>query len=89
MSKLSVCLAQPGNQRSRVKLWEGATSIGLLFLRPALARPTRVFTRTPDLGPVRAPFSPLGSFRLSWGVRPGSLPQAGRVVTFRLAPRQR
>lgn len=50
MSKLSVCLAQPGNQRSRVKLWEGATSIGLLFLRPALARPTRVFTRTPDLG---------------------------------------
>ena len=40
-------------------------------------------------GRVQAPFSPLSSFRLSWGIRPGSLPQAGRVVTSGLAPHQR
>ena len=34
-----MCSAQPGNQRSRMKLCEGATSIGLLFLRPARPGP--------------------------------------------------
>lgn len=84
-----MCSAQPGNQRSRMKLWEGATSIGPLFLRPARPGLQGPLWEHPIWGPVQAPFSPLGSFRLSWGIRPGSLPQAGRVVTSRPAPHQR
>lgn len=84
MSKLSVCLAQPGNQRSRVKLWEGATSIGLLFLRLALAWPAWVSTGTPDLGSSPSSILTPGQLetqlgRQAWQPAPGR--QGGHLQT--------